>query len=399
MYLSQGLPFGFFSQSLPVLLRQEGVSLMAIGSTWLLAFPWAYKFLWAPWVDRYGSRRFGHRRSWILPLQALSVGLLLLLGQLDPGEGLVLLFAGVVLSNLLAATQDIATDGLAVELLDPRERGLGNGVQVAGFRVGMILGGGLILIVFERLGREGAYGVLAAILALSTLPMLFFRESAHVRVERPAATADKPSMLSLVRLWRRPGMLSWLTVLALYKAGDGFGTAMLRPFLVDRGHTLSEIGWLLGTVGAPAGLLGALLGGASVARLARRTALTWFGALHASSLLGYAYLAVSAPSRGALYAAVIIEHFAGGMATVALFTCMMDRARRESAGTDYTVQASLSAGATGLFGVLSGLSAEALGYTAHFSVSCAVALLGAAVAWLLFEGAGKSIVEPQEVSA
>jgi PAT family beta-lactamase induction signal transducer AmpG len=391
LYLSQGLPFGFFTQSLPVLLRQEGVSLALVGSSSLLAAPWGLKFLWAPFVDRHGSARFGRRRSWILPLQALTVLLLVGLSRLEAQASLVWLFAGVFCANLLAATQDIATDALAVELLPESERGLGNGVQVAGFRVGMIVGGGLLLVVFGELGRSRAFLVMAGLIALCSLPIALHRES-----PQPIGLVDGAgkTLLSglLAQLWRRlrrPRMGAWLLVLALYKAGDAFGSAMLRPMLVDRGQTLTDIGWLLGTVGALTGLLGALAGGALLRHLPRPAAVASFGASHGLSLLFYGFYAQH-PGLPAttLYAGLGLEHFLGGMATVSLFTCMMDRSEAQTAGTDYTLQASLVAGATGLFGMLSGFSAQQFGYPLHFGLSTLLAWLGAALglAVLLAQG-------------
>lgn len=378
LYLSQGLPFGFFTQSLPVLLRQEGVSLALIGSSSLLAAPWGFKFLWAPWVDRHGSPTYGRRRSWIVPLQLLSVLLLLALAQLDPKSGLLWLFVGVFCANLLASTQDIATDALTVELLPEQERGLGNGVQVAGFRVGMIIGGGLLLVVFGELGRSFAFFTMAGLLVLSSLPVLFFREP-----ERAVAAAVASSS-PLAHLWQRikhPRLGWWLLVLVLYKSGDAFGTAMLRPLLVDKGSTLADIGWLLGTMGALAGLSGALVGGALLRVLPRAPALGAFGALHGLTLLLYGVHAQAALPPLALYAALGMEHFVGGMATVSLFTCMMDRCDADSAGTDYTLQASLVAGATGVFGMSSGVSAQMLGYPFHFTLATCLALLGAGVGY------------------
>ena len=79
LYLAQGLPYGCFTQALPALMRARGISLEEIGLTSLLALPWALKFLWAPLVDRVGSRRFGRRRTWIVPLQVLSVATLVVL--------------------------------------------------------------------------------------------------------------------------------------------------------------------------------------------------------------------------------------------------------------------------------------------------------------------------------
>ena len=378
LYLSQGLPFGFFTQSLPVMLRQEGVSLTWIGSSTLLAAPWSFKFLWAPYVDRHGSARWGRRRSWILPMQGLSVLLLLGLSQLDPQRGWLWLFVGVFCANLLAATQDIATDALAVELLPEHERGLGNGVQVAGFRVGMVVGGGLMLWWLGERGRAATFVGLACLLALCSLPVLLFREPPRVRAPRPAGRSP---MAELLQRLLHPRLGWWLLVVALYKAGDAFGTAMLRPLLVDKGGSLADIGSQVGTVGALAGLCGALSGGALLRVLPRATALGAFGALHGLTLLLYGLHAQVTLAPAALYTALALEHFLGGMATVALFTCMMDRCEPETAGTDYTLQASLSAGATGVFGMGSGVSAEYLGYPSHFAIATLLALFGAGVGY------------------
>ena len=103
LYLSQGLPFGFFTQALPVFMRKQHYSLEAIGLTTILALPWALKFLWAPFVDRYGSKRLGRRRSWILPLQAITVFTLISVGLLPP-EALMVMLGAMFISNLLSAT-------------------------------------------------------------------------------------------------------------------------------------------------------------------------------------------------------------------------------------------------------------------------------------------------------
>ncbi|MCA9706728.1 MAG: MFS transporter, partial [Myxococcales bacterium] len=152
--------------------------------------------------------------------------------------------------------------------------------------------------------------------------------------------------------------------LALYKAGDYLGTSMLRPFLIDRGLGLADLGVMLGAVGFTAGLLGALVGGAAVERLGRRRALLGFGTLQALSIASYA-LVVDA-SGPWLYGPVIFEHLASGMATAALFTLMMDRCRPEHAATDYTLQASLVVLATTLAAALGGTTAQALGYGPNF---------------------------------
>jgi PAT family beta-lactamase induction signal transducer AmpG len=366
LYFSQGLPFGFFTQALPVLLRKQGHSLENVGLASLLALPWALKFLWAPVVDRYGSERFGRRKSWIVPLQLVAIGVLAALASATELPSLHVLFGVVFLLNLVAATQDIATDGLAVSMLSSSERGLANGVQVAGYRVGMVAGGGALLILYDDLGQAGIFLSMAALTALATLPIAITREP------RTVVSKDEPA--NVVHFVRRQGAPRILGLLVAYKAGDAFATGMLRPFLADAGYTLSDIGWLLGTVGFVAGLLGALAGGALVNRLGRKRALLVFGAAQAMTVLGYAYLAAGQLSRGPLYAVCAAEHFAGGMATAALFTCMMDWCSREAAATDYTVQASAVVIATGAAGALSGFSAQHLGFAGHFALAAALCL-------------------------
>ncbi len=390
LYLAQGLPFGFFTQALPVLLRKEGHALGAIGLTSLLALPWALKFAWAPLVDRFSGGRLGKRTSWIVPMQLLTVLVLALLAVYGDGS-LPLLLAAVFTVNLLAATQDIATDGLAVDLLESSERGFANGLQVAGYRTGMILGGGVLLVAYERLGSSATFAAMALIVALSTLPLAGLREPR-------AKTRDGAPSPGVTSFFRREGAWKMLALVVSYKLGDAFATGMLRPFLVDRGFGLADIGWLLGTVGFVAGLFGALAGGLFVNRLGRRNALLAFGVLQAGSILGYAYLAAGASSSLALYAVCAGEHFAGGMATAALFTLMMDACSREASATDYTVQASAVVIATGLASTVAGVSAEALGYFAHFCVAAMLSLAGlAAVArWAPRASAPVEFVVPRE---
>jgi predicted MFS family arabinose efflux permease len=141
---------------------------------------------------------------------------------------------------------------------------------------------------------------------------------------------------------------------------------MLRPFLIDRGLELATIGWMLGTVGFSAGLLGAVVGGGIINRLGRTLSLVVFGLAHALSMLLYAVPAAGMGTEALLYGLCAAEHFAGSLASVALYTQMMDRSRAEAAATDYTVQSSTLAVAIGVVGASSGFLTEAVGYTMLF---------------------------------
>lgn len=376
LYFAQGLPFGFFIQTVPVILREQNVSLELIGFSSLLVLPWALKFVWAPLVDRFPARPFGlpfgRRRGFILIVQAGTAILLVVAArfELDRPAQLMLLMVIVFLANLFAATQDIATDGLTVEVLSARLRGLGNGLQVAGYRVGMVAGGSALLIIYDEYGWDLAVACMAGLLVLSNLPLAFHRE---VPVERPPGQ----SALSFLRT---EGVFVWLLILVLYKSFDALASSMLRPWLVDIGKTATDVGYLIGVIGFGAGLIGAALGGLLVSFLGRTFALIAFGVVQGLAVFGYALATYRAEF---VEVAIAFDHLAGGLATVALFTIMMDRARPAFAGSDYTVQASIVVIATAVGASISGVIAAQIGYTSLFILSGALTLIATGACWAL----------------
>lgn len=370
LYLAQGLPHGFFATAMPALLRKQGVSLTEIGLSMVVMLSWGLKFLWAPVVDRFGSARFGRRRSWIVPLQLGAIVGFVALAHVDVLRGLPVLMLGMAAVILLLATQDIAVDGLAVALLRPEERGLGNGVQVAAYRLGMIVSGGVLMIYSAELGWSGVFYAMAGMVALATLPILFIREPDAPRPERVVWGAFR----EFVRL---PAMGTWFLVLVVFKFGESFAVSMLRPHLTDLGVTLQQLGWINGTVGALAGLVGALIGGWLVGRFGRWRMLLGFAGVQALAVASYALLPMpgEALDMRLVYGLCVTEYLSSGMASVALFTLMMDSARPHVAGSDYTIQASTVVLASGLAGGLSGVSADAFGFTVHYLIAAGLAAL------------------------
>jgi PAT family beta-lactamase induction signal transducer AmpG len=367
LYASQGLPYGFFTVALPVLLREQKATLTAIGLTSLLAFPWALKALWAPLIDRIPRVRGGRRRAAVLVLQGAAIVGVLALSLFDPERVLMVLLIGVVITNLIAATQDIATDALATEILTPTERGLGNGVQVGAYRLGMIAGGAGLLVVYERAGHAIAFVTMAALLALFSIPLLL--SSTEALEAPPHARARGVAGSMLLGFLRREGVRPWVLVLVLYKGLDSYMVGMVKPLLVDQGIAVADIAWMQGGVGSGASLVGALLGGAFVTRLGRRPALLGFGALQLVCQALFLLPAMGVVDMRTLVTITVVENITGGMATVALFTWMMDRASHAQAGTDYTAQASVVVMAMGAGTMLSGLSADVLGHVGHLTLA------------------------------
>lgn len=389
LYVAQGLPTGIYNQALPAILRAHGVSLTAISLTALLAAPWALKAFWAPWVDRWYWPRLGRSRSWILPLQLFCVGAIAAIAGFDPASlrtsaGLAEFFVLMFLLNLMAATQDIATDALAVRTLQPGERAAGNSIQVAGYRAGLILGGGLLLYLLGAWTWSGAFLGVSVLLLVLTLPMAVFRETDGAAAEPRHASYSEVFRAFL----RTPGVRLWLPVLLTYKVAEGFGSAMVKPMLVDMGFDLRQLGLQITVLGSAGTVLGAGLGGLLVNRLGRVRALIGFGVVQALGLGGYGLLSAgwlpcSPQEPGWAYALNAAEHLAGGLATVALLTVVMDHARHAHAGSDFTLQVSLLAVTGGLAHMGAGIVAQTLGYTVYYllAMGFGFALLWPAVRW------------------
>lgn len=373
LYFAQGLPASLLAKSLPAVLRDAGLSNTWIGLLALAGLPWALKFLWSPWVDRWGRGRPGHRKRWIIASQCGAIATLILIGALPSpwlfGPGLAVLIGLLVLLNLCFATHDIASDGLAVRLLPAPLRGLGNSLQTGGYKVGMIVGGAAVLVGVELVGWRLTLWSLAATLALFLLPVWRFDEPVEaVRGREPVSWRWWWQQLG--DFWLRPGMGLWLLLLVGYKVGDSLGSRMIKSQLVDNGWALSAIA-RLDLVASCVGLLGALLAGLVLVRLSHILALVLFGMLQALGLLLWSF------ADGGLmtWTAALVEQFGDGLSTVALFTMMMDRCRRDHEGLDYTMQACLVLASTGVFMLASGLIADLLGYVQHFQLSAALTLV------------------------
>jgi MFS family permease len=378
LYFAQGLPYGFFTIVVPAMLRQSGHSLKTIWlASLLLTLPWLLKFLWAPFIDHRGTRR-----GWLLTLQVSGLVVAAAIAQLQFEGNYVLLFAAALVFNMIAATQDIATDGLAVRMLDARELGIANGIQVGAYRVGMMFGGGLLLKVMTLTDWSFAFVGMAALLALTILPVLLMKEPTHDAREVRRSTAQL-SFGWLRRLLTR-SILLLAALIFCYRFGDQMLTTLLIPFLTDRGFGLSDMSALKGSVGNAMSIVGAFAGGWLAFTTSRRNAVLISGVGQVASFVLYVAAALGAGGVGLLWVATIAEGVLGTMATVALFALMMDASDPEHAGTDYTLLACVVL-VVGMIANFCGAAlADAFGYAFAFATGAVLALAGClTLVWVL----------------
>lgn len=378
LYTSQMLGLTFIMTALPTILRQSGVGLDKIGWIFALGFCWSIKFLWAPLIDRYGSKKYGHYRSWILVLQMLMIVVTIGASFFSVTGQLFVLSLLSVLLAIFSATQDIAADGLAVTILEPEERGIGNSIQSAGNLIGLMIGGGVVLITYQWLGWRGCLLVLAGGMALPLISILHYKEK-----PAPADTRiNKVDYKNLIRFFGRPRIWRWIPVLLISRISNMIVYGLLSPLLVDLGWSLERIGISINIVGTLFGIAGAVLGGSIVSRSGRKTAMLATMLFTILATIGL----LCGPARGiddSVIVYVVIGLIMGsyGGSSAVIYTVIMDKSDPASAGTDFTLQMSISGisafAAVGLAMVL----AESIGYASVLIICTGVAILSMALIW------------------
>ena len=360
--VASGFPFGLFNDLIPVYLRSTGASLSEIGLLSTLALPWALKFLWAPAVDRLGTRR-----RWIAGTQiGLAVTLALIAtGGASAGPGFFVLLLTFV---ALSATQDIAVDGYTIEIMDRSELGPANGTRVMGYRIGMIVAGGVLVAASGRLGWTAVFLAGAAFYALTA--MLTGAMPEAKREHDPHESWIEP----LRELLSRPEIVVAALFVLTFKLGDLALTPMVKPFWVDSGYTVQQIGWVQTTLGVGASIVGALLGGEVIRRLGAFKALWVLGLVQALSNLTYWAAAVAGATVPLMYSAAIVEQFTAGLGTAAFLTFLMTLSSRKYAATQFALLTALYRVGGIAAGAVSGILAQRMGYASYFLLTFGLAL-------------------------
>ncbi len=379
LYLSQGLPFGFQVTALPVYLRGTGVSLAIIGYSTALALPWLLKAFWSPFVDSFWSKRLGRRRSWIIPLQVLMI-LSMLSAFYTCSMGLIPLLVNIFMMNVFAATQDIAVDGLAVDILKEGDLGFGNTAQVAGYKLGMIISGGVLVWLSSVISWSFLFLIMGLIAAVPLILILFFRESEYSESRSDANHSIGSIASILVESIKYPPFRWLLLFVGTYKFGEITIDVMFKPFLIDSGITPGEIGLWVGTYGMAASIAGSLAGGFIASKLRVYRALVLSSITRLFPLIFITFLSFGIPGRGYVVASTLLEHFFGGMLTTTLFAFMMWNSDKRIGATHYTVLASVEVLGKMPGSFFSGLIAQTAGYTFTFMAGT---VISAAVIFIL----------------
>ena len=354
------------------------MDLKSIGLLFILHLPWALKFIAGPFVDKHHLAKLGRRRSWIFPLQWVGGALLLGVANFPPETHFSAMYVLLLLLNITMATNDIAVDGYATDMLLPGERSWGNAIQAGARFGGMLFGGGLLLFLYDSIGWRSICIGLSAVVFLMSLPVVLHREIPPETAASGTPGGDKPGILAFLR---RPEILRDLPILIAPTMFAFTSFQMRLPLLNDLGLSPSALGSAQMALGYPVGLVCTLLCGKVLERMGSRFFLRVF--CLAVAVLGAAcvYFAnKGGVSMSTGTAILCLDNILIGCAQVWGYTRMMRMSAGPYSGTGFAVLSSLFilfplAGAP-LFGMIG----DRLGFSGLYSLLAGLSFAGLLVA-------------------
>ena len=374
---SSGLPLWVGLTLLQAWLHREGVSLVDIGLFNLTGLPYTWKFLWAPLLDRYPLPFLGRRRGWALATQfALALGIAAF-GWLDAAASPATVAVLALLVALFSATQDIVLNAYQRELLPDHELGLGTAMHVNAYRLAQLVPGSLALIMADHFPWGIVFPCVAAFMLVGVLASLFGPEP-RVQAARPR-TLEEAVVGPFREFFARQDRLAAVLVLLfmlLYKIGDAMASALVTPFYLQLGFSLTEVGVVAKGAGMPATIVGLFVGGFAISRIGINRALWIFGVLQIASTLGFALLAQLGPEVAALGAVVGFEYLAMGLGNAAFGAFLARATNQRFTATQFALFSSLIALPRTLVSAITGYIVDAVGYGSFFVLCAALGIPG-----------------------
>lgn len=397
---SSGLPLYLLFNLIPAWLRSESVDLKTIGLFALIQFPYTWKFMWSPLLDRYVLPILGRRRGWMLLTQSALLLTISLMGAFSPQSDIQLIAMIATLLAFLSATQDIALDAYRRELLADSELGLGNAVHVNAYRIAGLVPGSLSLVLADMVPWNLVF-IITGLFMLPGMAMTLLISEPH-RASPPKSLREavvEPFHEFITRQGWNSALLM-LAFLFLYKLGDSMCTALATPFYLDMGYSKTEIGLIAKNAGLWPAVIGGLLGGLWMVKIGINRALWLFGLVQVVSILGFAWLAsmgqrseITAAALSQLAVVIGLEALGVGLGTAA-FVAFIARATHPAyTATQFALFTSLMAVPRTFANAATGWLVDGLGWTRFFLLCTFLALPGML---LLFKVAPWHAAEPSQ---
>lgn len=390
---SAGLPLLLVLGTLSFWLREAGIDRTTIGYLSWVGLAYAFKWVWAPLVDRLPlpglTRRLGRRRSWLLLSQLLIAAGLLGMASQNPQLALTPMVWSALVVAFGSATQDIALDAYRIESASMQEQAALAATYQTGYRLAMIwAGAGVLWVATLAQGAQLGYAVRAWQVAYSVMAACMVVGIVTVLLSPEPQPRPLPPSRS-VQEWLHSALVApfadfiaryrWqaalvLGLIAVYRISDVVMGIMANPFYVDMGYTKAQVAAVTKIYGVLMTLLGAFVGGAMAMRWGVMRVLMLGALLSASSNLLFAWLAGQAPTTVGLTLVVSADNLAGGIASAAFIAYLSSLTNVQYSATQYALFSSMMLLAPKWLAGFSGQFVDAYGYSPFFISTAALGL-------------------------
>lgn len=369
-----GLPLLLTGGTLQAWMTDEGVDLGTIGMVSLIGLPYTIKFLWSPFLDRFRLPFLSRRKGWMVFSQALLVLAIFCLSFVNPKADLLMVGVIALMIAFFSASQDIALDAYRREILPDEELGFGSSVYVTGYRLGMLLAGAGALILADRMPWPTVYQLMAAFMVPAILFTLIAPKE-RTDIESPK-TMKEAVLGPLKEFFTRPGALTIILFILLFKVGDLMAANLTTPFILQLGYSKTDMGTVAKGVGMIATILGGLVGGTLMLRIPMKASLVVFGIFQAVSTLGFALLARLSVEWGNLALVIGFENFSAGLGMAAYGAFMAVLTDKRFTATQYALLSSIMGITRVILPAPTGFLANVVGWEMFFVICTLAALPG-----------------------
>ena len=370
LYIAQFIPSTFITTAMQVRMRQANYGLATIGLLHLVHIPWLIKFFWAPMVDRQCSQLASYRR-FILLMESVYALSIISIGFLDIASDIYFIFVLVFLSMFASATQDIATDGLAVRAFGKGDHSAVNSMQSMGRYAGAFLGSGIFIVMLDHFGWHVVFPLLGLVAWLMVVP-LQFNKKIHIE---PRSPKERAKLMDFLWFFKRKEIIPHVIFLLLYFMGIIGIIANVRPYMVDLGYNMKEIGVWFGMVGTATSFFMAWVAHIFIRRIGMYQARLIVAIMIVTAPLYFLALTFITPTLPLLVGGLLLVKTCHAFASIVVYTTAMDCVREGREGTDFTIQVVVVHMSSSLISIISGGVGEWLDYRGLYLIELGIAIV------------------------
>lgn len=377
LYLARAIPATFLMTALQVTMRQHYIGLATIGLLSLTRLPWSLKFIWTPLIDRH-CVTVGDFKKLLISTELVFALAIIIVGLLDVSNNLMLIIALVLLSTFCASIQNVTNDTLAVNAFHRGDHSAVTSMKSMGRYVGRMLGGGFFIIILHQYGWHIVVPLLGFLAILLVLPIILDK---HIVIADRRKNKNPAGLKDLYRFFTRRDALPQIIFLMLFFIGFDGIMSMFKPWMVDMGYNMKEIGLYNGVIGTSVAFVMAAFAGWWVKRAGLKTAQRVVSVFAITVPAYFLFLTYVTPTLPLIMIGIVLMRATEASAAVTVYSTSMDYVRSGREGTDFTIQVVLVHISGSIITIIAGGIGQWLDYRGLCIIELALSLISV---WYVF---------------